>query len=118
MTTIDVDIAIAGHESWKLCLENVLDGKSSEILNPEVLALDNRCELGQWLYGPGQQRLGHHPAFPLLIARHKYFHIQASTVVALAQSGDIEKARQTLNTSYQQASTQVVLLLKQLRPCP
>lgn len=117
ITAIDVDIAIACHESWKLCLENVLDGKSSDILNPEVLGLDNRCELGQWLYGPGQQRLGQHPAFPVLIARHKYFHLQASSVAALAQSGNIDQARQIFNTSYQQASSQVVLLLKQLKSC-
>jgi hypothetical protein len=116
ITAIDVDIAIASHESWKLCLENVLDGKSSDILNPEVLALDDRCELGQWLYGPGGQRLGHHPAFPALIARHKYFHVQAAAIAALAQSGNIDKARQIFHTSYQQASSQVVLLLKQLKP--
>lgn len=116
MTIIDVDIAIACHESWKLCLENVLDGKSSKVLSPEILALDDHCELGQWLYGPGRQRLGRHPAFPVLIARHKYFHLQASSVAALAQSGDIDKARQILQTSYQQASSQVVLLLKQLKP--
>jgi hypothetical protein len=115
LAEIDVDIAISSHEHWKLRLQNILDGESSKALKPEVICQDNRCDLGKWLYGPGEQRLGHYPAFQMLIARHKYFHAQAAAVVAQAQSGDIEKARQTLNAPYRQASSQVILLLKQLK---
>jgi hypothetical protein len=42
--------------------------------------------------------------------------VQAAAIAALAQSGNIDKARQIFHTSYQQASSQVVLLLKQLKP--
>ena len=112
---IDIDTAIAAHENWKLRLQNYLDGKSSETLQPEVVCLDDRCDLGKWLHGPGGQRLGKYPAFSMLVARHKYFHLQASTVVALAQGGDKDKATQTLDSSYRHASSQVVLLLKELK---
>ncbi len=115
LAEIDVDIAIASHEHWKLRLQNILDGESSKALKPEVICQDNRCDLGKWLHGPGVQRLGHYPAFQMLIARHKYFHVQAATIVTQAQSGDLEKARQTLNAPYRQASSQVILLLKQLK---
>lgn len=115
LAEIDVDIAIASHEHWKLRLQNILDGESSKALKPEVICQDKRCDLGKWLYGPGEQRLGHYPAFQMLIARHKYFHAQAAAVVTQAQSGDLEKARQTLNAPYRQASSQVILLLKQLK---
>lgn len=115
LTEIDLDTAIASHENWKLRLQNVLDGKSSEILQPEVICQDKHCDLGHWLHGPGGQRLGHYPAFQILMARHKNFHVQASTVVALAHSGDAEKARLTLDAPYRHASTQVVLLLRQLK---
>ena len=115
LAEIDLDIAIASHEHWKLRLQNILDGESSKALKPEVICQDTRCDLGKWLYGPGEQRLGHYPAFQMLIARHKYFHAQAAIVVTQAQSGDIEKARQTLNAPYRQASSQVILLLKQLK---
>jgi len=115
LTEIDLDTAIASHENWKLRLQNVLDGKSSEILQPEVICQDKHCDLGQWLHGPGGQRLGHYPAFQILMARHKNFHVQASTVVALAHSGDAEKARLTLDAPYRHASTQVALLLRQLK---
>jgi hypothetical protein len=115
LAEIDLDTAIASHENWKLRLQNILDGKSSEVLHPETICLDNHCDLGQWLHGPGGQKLGRYPAFQILIARHKNFHVQASTVVALAQSGDVEKARQTMEAPYWHASHQVVLLLKQLK---
>ena len=106
LAEIDIDTAIAAHENWKLRLQNYLDGKSNEDLKPEVVCLDDRCDLGKWLHGPGQMRLGVYPAFSML---------QASTVLALAQSGDKDKASQTLGTSYRHASNQVVLLLKELK---
>jgi hypothetical protein len=115
LAEIDVDTAIAAHENWKLRLQNVLDGKSSEVLQPEMVCLDDRCDLGKWLHGPGGQRLGRYPAFQVLIARHQYFHAQAGTVLSQAQEGELEKARETLNSSYRYASGQVILLLKELK---
>ena len=115
LAEIDIDTAIAAHENWKVRLQNYLDGKSTENLQPEVICLDDRCALGKWLHGPGGQRLGKYPAFTMLVARHKYFHVQASTVLALAQGGNPQKATQTLESSYRHASSQVVLLLKELK---
>jgi len=115
LNEIDIDTAIAAHENWKLRLQNYLNGTSSEVLLPEVVCLDDRCDLGKWLHGPGQQRLGKYPAFSVLIARHKYFHIQASSVVAMVQTNDKDKATQTLEGSYRYASSQVVLMLKDLK---
>lgn len=115
LAEIDIDTAIAAHENWKLRLQNYLNGKSSEVLQPELVCMDDRCDLGKWLHGPGGQRLGKYPAFSILVARHKYFHVQASTVVALAQADDKNKANQTLDSSYRHASNQVVLLLKELK---
>lgn len=115
LAEIDLDTAIASHENWKLRLQNILDGKSTEVLQPETICLDNHCDLGKWLHGTGGQKLGRYPAFQILIARHKNFHVHASTVVALAQNGDLEKAKQIMEAPYLHASTQVVLLLKQLK---
>lgn len=115
LAEIDIDTAIAAHENWKLRLQNYLTGNSTENLQPDIVCLDDRCDLGKWLYGPGGQRLGKYPAFSVLVARHKYFHLQASTVVALVQANDKEQATKTLEGSYRHASTQVVLLLKELK---
>lgn len=115
LAEIDIDTAIAAHENWKVRLENYLAGRSNETLQPEIVCLDDRCDLGKWLHGPGGQRLGKYPAFTMLVARHRYFHVQASTVLALAQGGNADKATHTLQTSYRHASSQVVLLLKELK---
>lgn len=115
LAEIDIDTAIAAHENWKLRLLNYLDGKSDEDLRPEIICEDNRCDLGKWLHGPGRERLGKYPAFTVLVAQHKYFHVQASTVVAQAQSGNETEARRVLNGSYRLASNQVVLMLKALK---
>lgn len=115
LAELDIDTAIAAHENWKLRLQNYLDGKSTEDLKPELVCQDDRCDLGKWLHGAGKMRLGAYPAFSVLVARHKYFHLQASAIVALAQAGEKDKASQTLAGSYRYASSQVVLLLKELK---
>ena len=115
LSEIDIDTAIAAHENWKLRLQNYLNGNSTENLQADIVCQDDRCDLGKWLHGPGGQRLGKYPAFTVLVARHKYFHLQASNVVALAQANNKEQATKTLEGSYRHASTQVVLLLKELK---
>ena len=115
LAEIDIDTAISAHENWKLRLENYLAGKSTEELKPEVICLDDKCQLGQWLHGPGKMRLGGYPAFSLLVARHQNFHVQASTVVAMTQAGKTNEANQVLGGNYTRSSEQVVTLLKALK---
>ena len=115
MTEIDIDAAIASHERWRLQLQDMVNGRSDEVMRPERICQDDRCDLGRWLYGTGRVRLGHYPAFDMLVARHKYFHQQAADVVTAFQSGDQPKAAQLLNGSCRHASNQVLLLLKELK---
>jgi hypothetical protein len=112
---IDIDTALAAHENWKIRLESVIQGSSTEIFRPEHVCRDDLCDLGKWLHGSGQNRLGKFPAFSLVVARHKHFHLQASTVASLAQAGEPVKAIQLLNGGYQHASTQLAFLLKELK---
>jgi hypothetical protein len=112
---IDIDAAIAAHERWKARLQDVLAGTSTERLDPAVVCMDDRCDLGKWLHGPGGQRLGKYPAFQLLIDRHKFFHQQAAEVLLQSQSGNAEGAAKILNSAYKYASSQVILLLKELK---
>ena len=110
-----IDAAIASHERWRLQLQDMVNGRSDEVMRPERICQDDRCDLGRWLYGTVRVRLGHYPAFDMLVARHKYFHQQAADVVTAFQSGDQPKAAQLLNGSCRHASNQVLLLLKELK---
>ena len=49
------------------------------------------------------------------MARYQYFHEQAATLVELAQQGEWDRAVQVLNGGYRYGSSQVVLLLKELK---
>lgn len=115
LAELDIDMALAAHENWKVRLQSSLHGHSTEDLRPDYICRDDQCELGKWLYGTGLQRLGKYPAFSILLARHKYFHMQASTVAALMQDGDKDKAEQVMGSTYRHASTQLELMLKELR---
>lgn len=115
MTEIDIDAAIASHEGWRLQLQDMVHGRSSEVMRPERICQDDRCDLGRWLNGTGRDRLGHYPAFDMLVARHRYFHEQAAAVVTSFQAGEHSNAVQLLNGRCRHASNQVLLLLKELK---
>ena len=115
LTEIDIDAAIASHERWRLQLQDMVNGRSQEVMQPERICQDDRCDLGRWLHGTGRQRLGHVPAFDMLVVRHRYFHQQAAAVVTLFNAGEQPKAVQLVNGGCRHASNQVLLLLKELK---
>lgn len=114
MDALDIQMAKAAHENWKIRLQAYLDGASTEDLSAETICFDDRCDLGQWIYGPGQQRLGRFPGFTALKGHHKMFHYAASNVVALAKAGREDEARKMLNTQFAGFSKNVIADLDQL----
>ena len=112
---LDVDAAINAHERWKARLMDYLEGRLRVGLDPDVIRRDDYSALGRWLHGVGADVLGHHPAYPLLIARHRYFHEQAAERVQWAQQGEWDHVVAILNGRYRFASNQIVLLLKSIR---
>ena len=115
LAALDIDAAIQAHERWKDRLMDYLEGRSKERIDPAVVRRNDRSALGRWLLSVGVATLGHQPAFALLMARHQYFHEQAADMVELAQSGEWDKAVQVLNGGYRYGSSQIVLLLKELK---
>lgn len=112
---LDVDAAINAHERWKARLMDYLEGRLPVGLDPDVIRRDDYSALGRWLHGVGADVLGHHPAYPLLMARHRYFHEQAAEMVQWAQQGEWNHVVAILNGRYRFASNQIVLLLKSIR---
>ena len=112
---LDVDAAINAHERWKARLMDYLEGRLPVGLDPDVIRRDDYSALGRWLHGVGADLLGPHPAYPLLMARHRYFHEQAAELVQWAQQGEWDHVVAILNGRYRFASNQIVLLLKSIR---
>ena len=112
---LDVDAAFNAHERWKARLMDYLEGRMPVGLDPDVIRRDDYSALGRWLHGVGADVLGPHPAYPLLMARHRYFHEQAAEMVQWAQQGEWDHVVAILNGRYRFASNQIVLLLKSIR---
>jgi methyl-accepting chemotaxis protein len=109
--------AIKEHASWRLRLSRCCQGTQNEAINAQILAKDNACDLGKWLYGAGRQYASD-PKFRELINVHSVFHRAVAEIATLAQSGRRKEAEAFLNSNdsqYAKASVQVVGNLMKFR---
>ena len=112
---INVDSAIEAHRQWKVRLRKAIE--HAEQLDAQTISCDDRCALGQWLYGNGGHRFGGQPGFVSLIAHHKEFHQAAGAVARSINAGRMDEARALLgaNTAFSAASNAVALDLTRLK---
>lgn len=115
LIALDIDVAIGAHQNWKTRLDAYLEGRSSEDLRPEHICADDRCDLGKWIHSSGAEQLGRFPVFSELRAVHRMFHHQASSVVALHQSGKADEARRLLDGDYSKTSNRIIRRLQDLK---
>jgi len=105
---------ITAHVAWKQRLEHFLQGTSSENLDPAVISVDNRCDLGKWIYGPGK---AFHSADEYLIVKdmHTNFHTIAAKVVNYHLLGETHKAQTLLDGEYSRISNSLKRQILKLR---
>ncbi len=94
---------IGAHVMWKQRLTAYLAGKSEEQLDPDTIRLDDRCALGQWIYGEGKP-MEALPGYEEVRALHATFHQNAAQVVSLHQAGNTAEAETLLNGDYSRLS--------------
>ena len=82
--------AVAAHMQWKTKLRMAV--RHNETLDVSVVSRDDRCALGQWLHGEGQQCWGKRPAFVELVRKHAQFHEQVGAVAQLVNEDQSEAA--------------------------
>ena len=113
---MNFDEAITAHSQWKIRLQAVIHGTSKEVLDPAVVGLDNKCALGQWIYGEAQLYSGL-PEYGALVKEHAHLHHCAADTLRLAQSGQTEKAEATLATGgpFIDASLRTINAIRHLR---
>jgi hypothetical protein len=100
--------AIAVHQKWKVRLRVVIDGKSTETLDPEIVAKDDQCLLGQWIHGEGGKIFGSKPEFGEVKHTHADFHKVAAQVLRKSMTGDKAGAAHLLDGEFYQASSKVI----------
>jgi hypothetical protein len=84
--------AIEAHIKWKLRLKGLVDGTSTEILDPRDVSSDTQCTLGKWIESEGQKRFSLLPEFQKVVTAHTYFHTCAGRTLALVMDGNVEAA--------------------------
>jgi methyl-accepting chemotaxis protein len=102
--------AIEVHQEWKVRLQAVIESRSQETLDPNVVCRDDQCELGRWIHGEGGRQFDDEPQFADLRRKHAYFHACAGRVVLLAQSGHKDRAIAEISPGgdFAQASWEVI----------
>lgn len=113
---INFDAAILAHSRWKKRLADLIEGVSTEVLDPEKVGRDDQCDLGKWLQTVPLE-IQKDPDFGKLVAEHAAFHQQAALVIRLVQKGDLVGAREGIGMSsdYLRKSTAVINLIHSLR---
>ena len=94
---------IGAHVMWKQRLTAFLAGSSTETLDPKVVQLDNRCALGQWIYGGGQS-MAALPQFEEVRSLHAQFHRYAADVIEHHLAGNTAAAEELLQGEYSRLS--------------
>jgi hypothetical protein len=112
---MDFDQAIGIHSKWKHRLRTLL-AKHDFSLNPAVVSLDHKCELGQWIYSAGA-RYSDFPDFAKLKYQHARFHLAAAGLVRKANSGESIEAEIAACSSseFSLASAAVVMALRTMK---
>jgi hypothetical protein len=102
--------AITSHQNWKARFRALIESGISEALNPEVIAQDNHCAVGKWIYGPAKENYGNHPLYEKLRGDHAFFHTCASRVLVMILHGEKQKALQEMEKgAYARASNDVIM---------
>lgn len=94
---------ISAHVMWKQRLIAYLAGNNQEQLDPDVIKLDDRCPLGQWIYGEGKP-METLPGYEEVRELHAQFHQNAAQVVSLHQADSTAEAEALLNGDYSRLS--------------
>jgi hypothetical protein len=106
--------AMLAHAAWKKRLNEYLEGRSRESLEPRNIGVDHACMLGKWIHSDGNAEFGGQPEFVKLVEEHAKFHQHAARVVAAHQSGDTNLAQTILKGSFEDQSRRTVTCLTRL----
>jgi methyl-accepting chemotaxis protein len=112
---VDFDEAIRVHGAWRQKLA-AYSGNPDGSLNPALVGVDNRCDLGKWLYGE-EQRFAGKSDYSELVQAHARFHKAAAALVRRIDAGaDVrgELAPGAAN-EFNRCSSQVVGLIEKMK---
>jgi methyl-accepting chemotaxis protein len=114
-TFVDLNEAIQKHAQWKFRFHQAL--LNNEPMDAGVIAKDNQCELGKWLYGEARALHGQRKAHAQCLARHTAFHAEAGKVAGTINAKRKDEAERMLanGSPFSEASKAVAVALIELQ---
>ena len=113
---MNFDDAITAHSQWRIRLQGVIAGTNQEKLDPQVVALDNKCPLGQWIHGEAKAQFATLGEYPDLVKKHAEFHQCAAAVLHQLASGKVAEAKESVNQgAFYNASILTINAIRHLR---
>lgn len=111
-----VQKALVAHGAWKVRLAQAIDSGDSDFTAAAV-RLDDKCDLGKWLYGGISATLRGSDQYEPVRNLHSKFHVAAAAVLELALNGQKAAARSAMESQseFGRASTQLTLALSAWR---
>lgn len=111
---MDFEKAKQAHFDWKRKLSDYLKAPNGSLKAADV-SVDNKCDLGKWIYGEGAA-FKELPEYQQLVDLHKQFHKAAAEVVAKADSGQkvTEDIAVGSQSEFGKASSGVILCINRL----
>lgn len=112
---MDFNEAIKAHSDWKMKLKGYLRNPDGSLKAIDV-SRDNKCALGQWIYGEGA-KWSALPEYEILKTEHAKFHKEAAQVITKADSGQniTEEIALGANSGFSEASASVVGAIMKMR---
>ena len=112
---MNFDDAIKAHSAWKMKLSTYI-AKPDGSLKVVEIEPDNKCALGQWIYGEGAKHSAL-PEYGTLKSEHTKFHKCAAAVVKKADAGQNVTEEVTLGgkSEFAQASSAVVSAIMKMK---
>ena len=112
---MNFDEAIQAHANWKMKLSAYIR-KPDRSVDAGVLAKDNVCALGKWIYAEGVA-FSALPEYQELKNSHALFHQAASSIVKKADSGESVSDEVALGaqSEYNKHSTKVVQSIMKMK---
>lgn len=112
---MNFDEAIRAHSDWKMKLGTYLRNPDGSLKSAEI-SPDNKCPLGQWIYGEGA-KFSTLPEYEILRTEHAKFHKEAAQVVTKADSGQnvTEEVALGANSGFAKASSSVVSAIMKMK---
>jgi hypothetical protein len=112
---MNFDEAIRAHSDWKRKLSGYIATPDGS-LKPEVVCLDNKCDLGKWIYSDGS-KFSADAEYKTLKEQHAKFHIAASEVIKKVDSGISvsEEVQLGGSSDFSSSSSAVVLAIMKMK---